>query len=104
MSEFISSSKSLPCPICGDTSGKCEICQLDGMCLCETKIDAEEGDFVGTWQCEKPFSDDSVIWMDQGDPEQYREINISLNITIISVETYLIFQENSPASCKKGAS
>ncbi len=104
MSEFINSSKSLPCPICEDTSGKCELCELDGMCLCQTKIDAEEGDFVGTWQCEKLFSDDSVIWMDQGDPEQYREINISLHITIISVETYLIFQENSPASCKKGAS
>jgi len=102
MSEFTPTRRENPCPICEDTSGKCELCELDGMCLCQTKIDAEEGDLVGTWKCEKPFSDDSIVWMDQGDPEQYREIEISLNVTILTVETCLIFHENSPASCKRG--
>ena len=102
MSEFTPTRRENPCPICEDTSGKCELCELDGMCLCQTKIDAEEGDLVGTWKCEKPFSDDSIVWMDQGDPEQYIEIEISLNVTLLTVETHLFFQENSPASCKKG--
>jgi len=104
MSEFVPTSNVLPCPVCEDKSGKCELCELDGMCICQTKIDAEEGDLVGTWECEKPFGDDCVVWMDQGDSEQYIEIKISLNVTILTVETYLIFQENSPASCKKGES
>jgi hypothetical protein len=67
MSKFISSSKSIPCPICGDKKRKCQISEYKYLCFCGGKPEAKVGDLVGTWQCKRQEEEPMgfFLWEDQ---------------------------------------
>jgi hypothetical protein len=67
MSKFISSSKSVPCPICRDKKGKCKISEYKYLCFCGGKPNAKVGDLVGTWQCKRKEEEQVgfFLWEDQ---------------------------------------
>ncbi|NEQ66475.1 MAG: hypothetical protein F6K21_13405, partial [Symploca sp. SIO2D2] len=75
MSKFIPSSKSLPCPICGDSKGKCRRKEDDGksFILCMVTNNAAKGEVVNGYKCINPNGKDAwaSTWVQSSDDEGY---------------------------------
>ncbi|NEP59778.1 MAG: hypothetical protein F6K31_22685 [Symploca sp. SIO2G7] len=75
MSKFIPSSKSLPCPICGDSKGKCRTKEDNGksFVLCMAVNNATKGEIINGYKCLNPNGRNAwaSTWVQTSDDDDY---------------------------------